>query len=291
MELERGGKKIRRGTLNVFSSEDAMRIKRLITAMLLALPIAAAAQTASFVTMIGTNANYANGSMTANFLPPANSSQFDYLKYRFPFTVSAPLNSSGAWSMSLADTSTVLPASSQWRLQLCSPATFGAPTCSTVTMAVTCVNNGSCSGTTLDLSSSFAGAPLPPTGISGHGFFGGSSGTAFTSLVTGYGGGPVLTTNLQALAMTVHLDVTPVGCTQAAQVGLYDMGANPAAPSATLVPGSTLTFANSQQDFTVVFTAALTAGHLYNWGTVRVWTGCTTNGSSPHFNVEFITTR
>ena len=255
------------------------------------LPILAAGQTASFVTMTGTNANYPNGIMTANFLPPANSSQFDYFKYHFPFTVSAPLNSSGVWSMQLADTSTVLPANSQWRLQLCSAGTFGAATCFSVTTAVTCVNNVSCSGTTLDLSSSFASAPTPPTGISGHGFFGGNSGTAFTSLVTNYGGGPVLTTNLQTVAMTVHLDVTPVGCTQPAQVGLFDEGTNLAAPSATLVPGSTVTFTNSgQQDFTTAFTATLTAGHLYNWGTVRIWTGCTTNGSSPHFNVEYITT-
>jgi hypothetical protein len=130
----------------------------------LCFTLPALAQTASFVTMIGTNASYPNGTLTANFLPPANSSQFDYFKYRFPFTVTGYLNSSGVWSMSLADTSTVLPASSQWRLQLCSAATFGAATCYTVTTAVTCVNNGSCSGTTLDLSSSFSSAPAPPTG-------------------------------------------------------------------------------------------------------------------------------
>lgn len=134
----------------------------LFCALLYLLPLAAVAQQASFVTMIGTNANYANGTMTANFFPPANSSQFDYLKYHFPFTVSAPLSSGGVWSLSLGDTSSVLPANSQWRLQLCSAGTFGAPTCFTVTMAVTCINNGSCSGTTLDLTSSFAGAPFPP---------------------------------------------------------------------------------------------------------------------------------
>jgi hypothetical protein len=100
--------------------------------------------------------------MTANFFPPANSSQFDYLKYHFPFTVSAPLNGSGAWTMQLADTGSVMPINSQWRLQLCSAGTFGAPTCSSVTMAVTCINNGSCSGTTLDLTASFAAAPQPP---------------------------------------------------------------------------------------------------------------------------------
>jgi hypothetical protein len=128
---------------------------------LLTLP--ALAQTASYVTMTGTNANYPNGILTANFVPPANSSQFDYLKYRFPFTVTGYLNGSGVWSMSLGDTSTVLPASSQWQLKLCSAATYGAATCYTVTMAITCVNNGSCSGTTLDLSSTFAAAPVPPS--------------------------------------------------------------------------------------------------------------------------------
>jgi hypothetical protein len=64
--------------------------------------------------------------------------------------------------MSLGDTSTVLPASSQWSLKLCSAGTFGAPTCYSITMAITCVNNGSCSGTTLDLTSTFAAAPVPP---------------------------------------------------------------------------------------------------------------------------------
>ncbi|HMF74281.1 MAG TPA: SGNH/GDSL hydrolase family protein [Bryobacteraceae bacterium] len=132
------------------------------TLLLIALgwPALAGAQV-SFVTTTGTNANYANGTITANFLPPANSSQLAYLKQHFPFTVSAPLNASGAWTMSLADTSTLIPASSQWRLQLCSPGTFGAPTCFTVITPVTCVSNVSCSGSTLDLTSSFAGAPVP----------------------------------------------------------------------------------------------------------------------------------
>lgn len=142
-----------------------MRKRTLLAALLLLLlPALAGAQVASFVTMTGTNANYPAGTLTANFLPPANSSQFDYLKYHFPFTVSTTLSGGGAWSMSLADTSTVLPASSQWRLQLCSVGTFGAPTCYSVVMAITCVNNVSCSGTTLDLTSTFAAAPVPPTG-------------------------------------------------------------------------------------------------------------------------------
>jgi hypothetical protein len=158
---------------------------------LFALPLSA--QQASFVTMTGTNANYANGLMTANFFPPANSSQFDYFKYHFPFTVSAPLNSSGQWSMSLADTSSVLPASSQWRLQLCSAVTSGASTCFSVTTAVTCINNVSCSGTTLDLSSSFAGAPVPP----GSGTVSSVTSTGGTLNVTN-GGGP-----------TANLDINP----------------------------------------------------------------------------------
>src|SRR6185437_13714646 len=146
-----------------------MRITRGVRILffLILLPVLAHAQyQASFVTMTGTNANYPGGTMTANFLPPANSSQFDYLKYHFPFTVSAPLDGSGHWSMSLADTSSVLPANSQWRLQMCSSAQqgFAPPTCYQVITPVTCISNPSCSGSTLDLTASFAAAPAPASG-------------------------------------------------------------------------------------------------------------------------------
>jgi hypothetical protein len=141
----------------------------LLLLTVLCVPTIAAAQV-SFVAASGTTASYANGTMTANFFPPAGSSQFDYLKEHFPFTVSSPLNGSGAWSMSLADTSTLIPAGSQWRMTMCSATGFGTPTCYNVVLPVTCVNNVSCSGSALNMSSSFSGAPTPGSG-------GGASGT------------------------------------------------------------------------------------------------------------------
>lgn len=132
----------------------------LLTCLLMTLP--AGAQVA-FVTTTGTNANYANGTLTANFKTPPNTSQSSYSGQRFPFTMTATLNSSGAWSMVLADNSTLYPAASQWQLNLCSQGTYlVSPTCYLVTMPVSCIGNSSCFGSSLDLTTAFAAAPVPP---------------------------------------------------------------------------------------------------------------------------------
>jgi hypothetical protein len=120
-----------------------------------------------------------------------------------------------------------------------------------------------------------------------HMYFGGYSGTTFTSASTNYGGAPVLTVALKTVAMTMHLDTTPVGCATPAQISLYDEGTL-ASPSTTLVSGSTITLVNGKADYNVAFTATLTATHLYNWGTTVQQVGCSTNGGGPHFNVEFV---
>jgi hypothetical protein len=136
---------------------------------ILALPAILLAQV-SFVAASGTTASYAGGTMTANFLAPAGSAQLPYLNLHFPFSVSSPINGSGAWSMSLADNSTMspAPAGSQWRMQMCSaPTPTAGPFCFQVILPVTCVNNVNCSGSALNMSSSFAGAPNPPSGGGG----------------------------------------------------------------------------------------------------------------------------
>jgi hypothetical protein len=138
-----------------------MRVK-LIALICLALPLLAGAQV-SFVTVTGSNTNYPNGTMRADFVVPANASQASYSSQRFSILENVPLNSSGAWSLSVADNTSLVPPLSQWQLTLCSQGTYlVAPTCYKVTMPVTCIHNSSCSGSTLDLTSVFAAAPVPP---------------------------------------------------------------------------------------------------------------------------------
>jgi hypothetical protein len=135
---------------------------------LLFLPRLAQAQTISYVTATGTvAAGYSNGTMTAVFQAPANSSQFSYLNEGFPLSQTATISGSGTWTLNLADTSTLQPTGSQWRFFLCSQQSYtAAPTCFVTVMPVTCVNNVSCSGSTLNLSSSFTAAPAPPVASS-----------------------------------------------------------------------------------------------------------------------------
>lgn len=238
--------------------------------VLLVLPMAAAAQQASFVTMTGANAKYPGGTMTANFLPPADSSQFDYLKYHFPFTVSAPLNSSGQWSMSLGDTSSVLPANSQWRLQLCSAGTFGAPTCFSVTMAITCINNVSCTGTTLDLTSNFAAAPSPPAL------------TTAPDMVAYFG--PITTTTLGAGTSVPLTPISPITITRV-EWSLTTLGVG-----CTTTPILSVTIGGTAQSYTVPMTTVNSAFSGHVDGTLNVAAngnvglkvttaaaGCTTN--------------
>jgi hypothetical protein len=160
-------------------------VNRILVALLFSLlPQLALAQTASFVTIIGTNANYPIGTMTANFAPPANTSMNSYSGQRFPITQAATLNASGAWVLKVADNTTLFPAASQWQLRLCSQGTYLVPpTCYLVTMPVTCVGNSSCSGSTLDLTSVFAAAPVPP------GTGGGGSLPSQTQVIGGNGAG------------------------------------------------------------------------------------------------------
>jgi hypothetical protein len=143
-----------------------MRARWIALLIVLGISAGAGAQV-SYVTAIGANANYPNGTLTANFVAPAGSSQLQYLNLHFPFTVSTPLDSAGNWSLSVVDTSSLSPAPSggQWRFTLCSQAGgYVQPTCYNVTLAVTCINNGSCSGSTLNISSSFTAAPVPAGG-------------------------------------------------------------------------------------------------------------------------------
>lgn len=150
----------------------------------------ASAQQAAFVTVTGSNANYANGTMTANFQAPPNTAQSSYSGQRFPFVQSATLNGSGQWSLQVADNTSLYPPLSQWQLRLCSQqATYlPPPTCYTVIMAVTCIHNGSCSGSTLDLTSVFAAAPVPPgtggTVVLNPNFFAGTDASGHLATLT-----------------------------------------------------------------------------------------------------------
>jgi hypothetical protein len=157
---------------------------RFLVLLLCLLPQLALAQTASFVTVTGGNTNYPNGTMTANFAPPANTSANSYSGQRFPIIFAANLNASGAWNFQIADNSSLFPAGSQWQLRMCSQGTYlVAPTCYLVTMPVTCIHNSNCSGSTLDLTSVFAAAPVPP-GTGGGGTF-----PSQTQVIAGNGSG------------------------------------------------------------------------------------------------------
>ena len=138
---------------------SAMRACKILVLLLMALP--ALAQV-SYVTATGTTASYAGGTMSASFLAPAGTPQSAYLHQGYPLAQTAPISGAGAWTMSLADTSTVNITGTQWRFSMCSAG--AAPTCNSVTVPVSCVGNGSCSGSTPDLSASFAGAPSPGGG-------------------------------------------------------------------------------------------------------------------------------
>jgi hypothetical protein len=146
-----------------------MRAIKLLLLLLIALP---AGGQVSFVTVTGSNTNYPNGTMRADFVVPANASQASYAGQRFNILENVPLNGSGAWSLSLADNTSLVPPKSQWQLTLCSQGTFlVAPTCYIVTMPITCIQNSACSGSTLNLTSIFAAAPIPP-GSTGGGLIG-----------------------------------------------------------------------------------------------------------------------
>jgi hypothetical protein len=191
-----------------------MRAIKLLLLLLIALPTLAGAQVA-FVNVPGSNANYPNGTMTANFKPPLNASQASYSGQRFTITQTVNLNASGAWSLKVADNTTLIPPASQWQLRLCSQGTYlVAPTCYQVTMPVTCVGNSSCSGSTLDLTSVFAAAPIPPgTGA-------GSSLPSQTQVIAGNGAGGAVA--MPEKGITVNGAAGTVAWADDLNAGIYD---------------------------------------------------------------------
>lgn len=123
-----------------------------------------------------------------------------------------------------------------------------------------------------------------------YGYISGTSGTAFTSTVTDYGGGPTPTAAITITAIDLHLDTTPVGCTAPfAQTGLFDETAG------AFVPGTTFTLANATSAYHISLATPqnIPAGHRLGFATAVAWNtapACTTNGGGPHYTVEYTMT-
>jgi hypothetical protein len=141
-----------------------MKKKTLLFALLLSLFSIAAAAQSGYVTAVGTIPNYAGGQLTANFQNQSSAPQLPLLNGSvFPTQTVTNLDVNGHFTTAIADNLIITPTPSQWQFILCSKPGNPSQPCYPVTITITCVDNGSCSNGTLDITSAFNGAPAPPT--------------------------------------------------------------------------------------------------------------------------------
>jgi hypothetical protein len=140
-----------------------MKMKALFLSLLLAMLSTAALAQSGYVTVTATVPTYAGGQATSSFQNQSSLPQLPLLNGSVFATHGVQnMDSSGRFTMILADNTIVQPNPSQWQIIICAkPGNVGQP-CYPVTITITCVGNGSCSNGTLDISSAFAGAPSPP---------------------------------------------------------------------------------------------------------------------------------
>lgn len=114
-----------------------------------------------------------------------------------------------------------------------------------------------------------------------RGAFSGSSGTTFTGVNTNYGGTYTPTTAITITGFDIHLDSAGT-CTVYPVIGVFDETAN------AVVAGTQITLsATPKVNFHATASANVPAGDVLAFATTTPGT-CTTNPTSPHFNVEFV---
>jgi hypothetical protein len=111
--------------------------------------------------------------------------------------------------------------------------------------------------------------------------FSGSSGTTFTGINTNYGGNYTPSAAIKVTGFDIHLDTNGVACTTWPVVAVYD-------ETAAASTGVSITLAAGTGNFHTTGSATVTAGHLLSFATTTAGVGCTTNPTSPHFNVEYV---
>jgi hypothetical protein len=140
-----------------------MKMKALFFSLLLLLMPGVALAQSGYVTVTATVPTYGGGQATSSFQNQSSLPQLPLLNgSTFATSGVQNMDSSGRFTMVLADNTIIQPNPSQWQIIICAkPGNVGQP-CYPVTLTITCVGNGSCSNGTLDISSAFAGAPAPP---------------------------------------------------------------------------------------------------------------------------------
>jgi hypothetical protein len=125
-------------------------------------PPAVRAQSSGYVTVIGTIPPYAGGQMTGSFANDSTAPQLPLLNGSvFATTAIGNLESTGFFTMQIADNTIIQPNPSHWHFILCARTGNPAQPCYPVDITITCVNNSACVNNTLDISSYFANAPVP----------------------------------------------------------------------------------------------------------------------------------
>jgi hypothetical protein len=140
-----------------------MKMKALFLSLLWAMLSSVAFAQNGYVIVTATVPTYAGGQATSSFQNQSSLPQLPLLNGSIFATHGVQnMDSSGHFTMVLADNTIVQPNPSQWQIIICAkPGNVGQP-CYPVTITITCVNNGACVNGTLDISSAFAGAPAPP---------------------------------------------------------------------------------------------------------------------------------
>ena len=112
--------------------------------------------------------------------------------------------------------------------------------------------------------------------------FSGSSGTTFTGINTNYGGSYTPTVAITITGYDIHLDTVGVGCSTWPIVSLWDQTA------AAVVANTGITMAAATVNYHIAPGTNVPAAHVITFATTTAGVGCSTNPTSPHFNVEYV---
>lgn len=149
-----------------------MRKLLLLTLMLLS-SLVAMGQGGGYTQVTGTLVPYANGSVTAAYINQSTAPTLPLLNGSvFPTYGATTFDSSGKFTIYLADDNIIFPTPSQWKITVCQKG-GSQPPCYTVTLTIT--------GATQDISSQIAAAPLPQGNFSPFNFVSRNLTTALAS--------------------------------------------------------------------------------------------------------------
>jgi hypothetical protein len=131
--------------------------KILILLLLIVFTSRARPQGQGYVQVTGTKSCYQNGSVQGAFVNQSTTPQLPLLNGSvFPTTGVTNMNSSGTFSIFLADNNQVFPTPSQWSLTVCAQS-GGQPSCGTTQLTITAQPGGG----PQDISSTIASFPCP----------------------------------------------------------------------------------------------------------------------------------